>query len=826
MPPAPGNPAVIIDPNTGGGNNTRDFNRDGTARMPYHPKRDFGDHQSSPSDPRMVTDAKDLPIYGFLYFDSARRGVEARRNGLLSALNGGNGSGSARSNNRNGSRSASNSDNNRNGNDANTERFAAATVPIQTTVTARTDATTGTTAAVRRRITAPPTPSDAATPTVRMRTPMTPLWKRTPSYRDGCRGAMGIPARRDAIPTTTGTPNDPNNNRPLDPITGYPNNPNGQYNPNNRNNPNFPNNPGNPNFPNNGQNGYPYGPNNGYYNNGYNNGYNGYNNGYNPFPQRSTVSGYEGIIDPLTQLTNNIIASPPSTYQLSGGDEVVIHITTPKLPAMDIDRMIDNLGNLDLGEMGRIVVRGKTLDQLERDLQTRALRYYKGAQVSLSLKQLRSISVTVQGEAVQPGTYVVPGVISAFNMLYGAGGPTIDGSLREIKVMREGKEFKTLDFYKFMKGDGQEDVIMRAGDMLVIPPSGARVALIGEVRHPALYEMKDDESLKDALKFAGGVKASGVDQIVQLNTLEPGQNRVLKNINLRDKTQVEAVRLYDGDSVEIHSVRQIVDNKVHVSGAISQPGDYALTPGMRVADLLRIARNPISEAYLGRAALKRWNGDNTTTLIPIDLAKAIENDPQSNIPLMKWDSLEIYSRTEAAFVGTRKIEVRGAVQREGVYEYSQNMRVLDILLRAGGALPNAERIEIIHQHGDGTYKYGTRSRGRCGAWRPGEKHCPRRQRHRGRVQKHGSAVYRRASGARGRRSGHAGLLSARRRHAPDGRPAACRLVPARRASERENRPCPPFRGCPKTLTTALCPCSSIRSCSARRRTICGWKTAT
>ena len=88
-----------------------------------------------------------------------------------------------------------------------------------------------------------------------------------------------------------------------------------------------------------------------------------------------------------------------------------------------------------------------------------------------------------------------------------------------------------------------------------------------------------------------------------------------------------------------------------------------MTPGMKVADLLRMARNPISEAYLGRAALKRWNGDNTTTLIPIDLAKAIENDPQNNIPLMKWDSLEMYSRSEAAFVGTRKIEVRGAVQR-------------------------------------------------------------------------------------------------------------------------------------------------------------------
>ena len=82
--------------------------------------------------------------------------------------------------------------------------------------------------------------------------------------------------------------------------------------------------------------------------------------------------------------------------------------------------------------------------------------YYKGAEVSLNLKQLRSISVTVQGEAVQPGTYVVPAVVSAFNMLYAVGGPTEDGSLRDIKVMRQGKEIESLDFYKFMKGEGRK----------------------------------------------------------------------------------------------------------------------------------------------------------------------------------------------------------------------------------------------------------------------------------------------------------------------------------------------------------------------------------
>ena len=119
-------------------------------------------------------------------------------------------------------------------------------------------------------------------------------------------------------------------------------------------------------------------------------------------------------------------------------------------------------------------------------------------------------------------------------------------------------------------------MILRAGDIVVISPNGNRVALTRRGAPSRAVRIEaTTKPCKDALRYAGGVKASGVDQIVQLNTLEPGQNRVLKNINLRDKAQVAAIKLYDGDSVEIHSVRQIMDNKVHVAGAISQPSDYA-----------------------------------------------------------------------------------------------------------------------------------------------------------------------------------------------------------------------------------------------------------
>ncbi|BDI28878.1 hypothetical protein CCAX7_009290 [Capsulimonas corticalis] len=421
-----------------------------------------------------------------------------------------------------------------------------------------------------------------------------------------------------------------------------------------------------------------------------------------------SVNAFNQISDPLDQLYRNVTASAPANYQLSGGDILTIRYWTPTQASREFSRTVDAQGAVTLEGIGRLVVRGQTLAQAENTLRHRLAGYYKGADVSVTLRELRTIPVTVGGESFAPGTYTVPAVSTVFNILYAAGGPTADGSLRGIEIRRQGKLIGTFDFYSFINGKTPApDVALQSGDLIYIPPRISRVIVKGEVRQPAIFELKPDERLDDALRYAGGVKPSGVDQRVQVSTVVPGAEHVLRDVNVKKVTEVKAVPLYDGDEVEIFSVRSVLANRVTVEGAVDQPGDYALQNGMHVSDLLERARGPLYNAYLSRADLYRYNSDNTLTLIPVDVEKALAHDPTADVALTRWDRLKLYSRQEVSWTGQRAVTIRGAVQRPGIYYRSDNMSVRDLLLAAGGTLPEAYlgRSALLHQHSDGTFAY-------------------------------------------------------------------------------------------------------------------------
>lgn len=420
--------------------------------------------------------------------------------------------------------------------------------------------------------------------------------------------------------------------------------------------------------------------------------------------QSSEADAYHQIVDPMSQLFQNVLASVPANYPLAGGDTVTVRFWSPTMETRTTTRTLGDEGAISLPQAGSVVLRGLTLAQAERALKLRLRRYYRDADVSLTLGKMRTIQVLVTGMAFQPGTYTAPAISTAYNVLYAAGGPTTDGSLRDIQVRRNGKLVGVLDVYRYLTVGGQAaDIPLQSGDLIYIPPRESRVAVCGEVLQPAIYELKRGETLAAALRFAGGVKPTGVDQSVQIRTLVPGSSRVLKDIDLR--TGGGGVSLYDGDVVDIFSVRPLITNQVSVEGAVDQPTSYALTPGMRVSRLVAEARGLLPQAYLQRADLIRTNPDNTTTLIPIDLQAALAGSPSADLALQPWDKLRVYKRDEVAWTGRRELTVRGAVQRPGIYNFSQDMRVSDLLLMAGGPAPDAEldQAVLLHQHGDGSY---------------------------------------------------------------------------------------------------------------------------
>lgn len=424
--------------------------------------------------------------------------------------------------------------------------------------------------------------------------------------------------------------------------------------------------------------------------------------------ESARANGYGEAVDPLTQMMSGLTASIPPSYQLAPGDMLTVRYWSATHPVQEFTATLDPQGAVILDHARRVVLRGQTLAQAETLVRQQLGHLYRDVDVSLTLKELRSISVTVGGQAFSPGTYVVPSVATAFNVLYAAGGPTADGSLRKIEIRRHGHLIGLLDVYKFVTvGAESGDIALQPGDLIYIPPRVSRVTITGEVGSPAIFEMAAKETLSDGLHYAGGVKPSAADQHVQISTVNPGLARVLKDVDLRDTKQSRSIPLYDGDSVDVFSVRGTLVNSVTIEGAIDQPGEYALSPGMRVADLLLRARGVLPVAYPSRADLYRWNSNNTLSLIPVDLDKALAGDTAANIPLVRWDRLKVYTREEVAWTGRREVTVRGAVQRPGIYYRSDNLHVRDLLLMAGGPTPDAslDKAVLLHQRGDGTYAY-------------------------------------------------------------------------------------------------------------------------
>lgn len=753
-PPPPTNPLVKVNPSDGSGNDVRELNTDGTPK-PQRPKRDnhYGDYQSGITDPRSLKKIKALPLFGYDYFVPARRLIEAKEATLLQRYH------ELMMANRPATRKRTTRAN-RTGPPQNSDTInqdGKDTSDRMRTDSVNTQDNTDNDTATRPRRTLPEDRTDGRDSSSTDNPPDSSDAEPSPDKQRGAQDGQDTTATgdnsdrsmaQDSAPRDQSDSNSTQEDRSGS--NGYDNRDStlrssgSDYNagtaseeelqaqdrlqrsnarrallglsplPADRTDNSLS-----------GRNNSDYSSTNSLNRNRYlsDQGNNYSSNGTyrsdtdNSMRDLQPVDAFNMVADPLTLMTRNVIASVPTTYVLSGGDRVIVRYSNPATPPREMIVTVDPQGYLALSEAGRVSVAGMSLAQAEKSVTNQLAHYYRNVTVSLSYRELRTVPVTVSGNAFRPGTYLVPAVASVFNVLYSAGGPNVDGSLRNIEVRRQGKRLP-FDFYTLMAaapphstgstpGHYAGDMTVQAGDDIYIPGADQRVSLMGAVHTPARYELKDGESLQDALAFAGGVKATGISHSLQVTTLEPGVAHVIENVDLKDTAHVSHLQLYDGDVVNVLTLRPVVTNMVTINGAVNQPSDYKLSEGMKVRDLLRAARDPLPEAFLGRAALYRWNPNNTTTLVSVDLSKVMQDDPDNNLVLKPWDRLEIYTRQQAAFVGTRKVIVRGAVARPGDYAYSANMHASDLLLKVGGPMPDAEMVVVEHQHGDGTKQYET-----------------------------------------------------------------------------------------------------------------------
>lgn len=405
-------------------------------------------------------------------------------------------------------------------------------------------------------------------------------------------------------------------------------------------------------------------------------------------PEKSAISGFVG---PMDMVSSSVQATVPPRYILGPGDRITVNFWSDVVELQTETLVVDNNGEVVIPKTGRImVVRGMTLSQFEEAVRNELSRVaFKNPKVVATLDKLRSIQIFIAGEAFRPGSYAISAVTTLFNALYLCGGPSDNGTLRNIKLLRN-NETKTIDFYKFlMNGDSSQDYELLPGDTILIPMVEKVVTIGGEVKRPSVYELLKDETLKDLISLAGGIRPTGSMQRVRIDSVVPGTERVILDIDISSQDKINK-EIYDGDSVTVFSIPSERMNTVTVEGKVRAPGIYQLKEGMKISDLINAAIGLSDSAYMKRADLIRFNKDKkTTTLIPINLSNALLGDSSDNIVLQQWDKLVVYSEWDIRWIGNRTVSVIGAVQKPGSYVRSDGMTIYDLLISSGGILPNA-----------------------------------------------------------------------------------------------------------------------------------------
>jgi protein involved in polysaccharide export with SLBB domain len=377
----------------------------------------------------------------------------------------------------------------------------------------------------------------------------------------------------------------------------------------------------------------------------------------------------------------NDIASAED-YILGPGDNLIVALwgQVEKEYALTVDRE----GKIFVPRLGELIAWGKSLGDFEQQLKRKFSGVYSQFNMTISLGKIRSIRIYLTGEVKRPGAYTVSSLTSMFNALYLAGGPTETGSMRDIRLMRNGQKVAGVDLYKFLlEGDNSSDSRLESGDAIFVPVAGPMVAVRGKIRREAIYELVGGQSALDLLTLAGRATADAyLDRVMLDRVGGRGEWEVLDlNLNTAKPDSVVDIALLDGDRLTVFSVFEMKTNMVSVFGQVKHPGFYERSDSARVSYLIDRSELQPYDVYTRRANLFRRLADWRTEIIAIDLERIINGYTDQDILLEDGDSLHIYSVRDVAW--QKYIYIEGEVKKPGRYPLHDKMTVSDLVFLAG-----------------------------------------------------------------------------------------------------------------------------------------------
>jgi len=413
--------------------------------------------------------------------------------------------------------------------------------------------------------------------------------------------------------------------------------------------------------------------------------------------------------DPNTFQSSTFGAVDPN-YNIGPGDQIILMLWGESQFRQEIT--VDREGYVFLPEIGQIFVNGLNLEALEKKFFQMFSKVYSTLNpkvgkpttfMDISLGNLRPLRIIVLGEVSQPGAYSVSPSTSLSSALYFFNGPTISGSLRDIRLLRKGKLIGSIDFYDYLlSGNVPNDMRLQIDDVIFVPARGKTVAIKGEISREGYYELKETEGLKDLISIAGNLSTTAYMKRAQINRIVPKENRILEgmdrsvlDINLTEVfSDNKDIELFDGDTIQIFPIGNLSKNYVTINGSsIARPGNYQLVLGMKLLDLINAADGLLNDAYTSKAHIRRINADFSTKIISINLKKLFEGDTDQNIKLQYKDELFVYNKNEINNVFAT-VNIVGPVKNPGSYVLDKEKTLGDLLILSGGFEEKVTKVKI------------------------------------------------------------------------------------------------------------------------------------
>ncbi|MEY2704910.1 MAG: hypothetical protein RL407_972 [Bacteroidota bacterium] len=383
----------------------------------------------------------------------------------------------------------------------------------------------------------------------------------------------------------------------------------------------------------------------------------------------------------------------PSNYILGPGDLVYVDIYGQS--EKYYEATVTPEGSIILDNIGPIAVSGKTLEEAENIIKTRVGTFYTGLLgnspstfLQVTLGNVRTIKVHILNEVRLPGTFTLSAFSTVFNALYAAGGPSDNGTLRAIQLIRNNKKIAEIDVYDLLiNGTANLDVQLQDQDVILVNPYLARVKVLGEVKRPLIFEVTPEDNLEDLMRYAGGFTDLAFKDRISVSRIT-GNQRSVSDVY---QNQLGLFNLKGGDEVTVGRIIDRYSNRIQIKGAVFRPGTFALTEGLTLTQLIKNADGLKGDAYIQRASILRTKGDLSSEVLEVNL-QAVMEGRQEDIVLQREDVVRISSIYDVQ--NERYIQILGEVKRPGTYPYSAGMTPEELILNAGGLQESANLKEI------------------------------------------------------------------------------------------------------------------------------------